>query len=90
METTTKRGRPKDPRVTARDELVRALIEAHGQTFGQGVSRNQIRDQLNLTSSLTWLSLNRLRQRGLVERCMGPTGETVWCLSHAVLAVDPT
>jgi uncharacterized membrane protein len=75
MKTEVKRGRPKDARVAARDEEVRRLIRA----AGRGLSRNEIRDTLDSTNSLIWLSLDRLRRRGLVERCLAD-GEMVWCL----------
>jgi len=75
-ETQVKRGRPKDLKVAARDEAVRRLIvvEERGP-----LSRNDIMHRLDLTAPLTYLSLTRLRSKGLVDKCLDAKGNPVWC-----------
>ncbi len=68
-----KRGRPKSAEVAARDEAVRALVEAEGP-----LSRNEIRDRIESRGTLVWLSLDRLRKLGLVEKCLNAKGKEVW------------
>lgn len=69
-----KRGRPKSAEVAARDEAVRILVEEEGP-----LSRNQIRDRIGSRGALVWLSLDRLRGRGLVTKCLDVKGNAVWC-----------
>ncbi len=74
METSMTRGRPKDLKVAARDEAVRKMVLEQGP-----ISRNEIMDRLDLTGSLTYLSLTRLRSKGLVDTCLDERKHLVWC-----------
>lgn len=74
---TGKRGRPRPLETIRRDEKVLTLLRESPQ------SRNDVWDQLSsdgdiVSESQVWLSLDRLRKRGLVRRCTSDDGHQVW------------
>lgn len=66
------RGRPRPEEAIRRDTSVLALLKKGPLT------RNELRDGLGLTDSITYLSLARLRRQGLVKLCQGPAAERLW------------
>lgn len=62
------------PAVAARDESVFTLLKEQGS-----MTRNQIADTLNLSRSLIYLSLDRLRTSGRAKRCFSEANSyTLW------------
>lgn len=62
------------PAVTDRDERVFNYLKEHGSS-----SRNTIAEALGLPTSLTYLSLYRLREAGQAKRCVSETtNELMW------------
>jgi predicted ArsR family transcriptional regulator len=75
METDEKprRGRPRPAESINRDhQILTRLKEAGPRT------RNQLADDLGLSTSLVYLALSRLRDRGVIKRCLGADGVSVW------------
>jgi len=68
-----RRGAPPDPQVLARDALVAEYLEQHGPT-----TRNALGKALGINVKLVWLSLDRLRNRGVIRKCAGVGSETLW------------
>lgn len=71
-ESRRSRGRPRPEEAIERDTSVLALLKKGPLT------RNELRDGLGLTDSITYLSLARLRREGLVKLCQGPAAERLW------------
>jgi predicted transcriptional regulator len=60
--------------VRTRDQLVYDYLAEHGSS-----SRNTVADELGLSRSLTYLSLDRLRKGGQVKRCMAEdSNDLLW------------
>lgn len=72
MSTDVRRGRPRPQETIERDELVLSLI------VNQPLSRNQIVTLTGVGPSRVWLSLNRLREKGLAKICASGRGYPVW------------
>ncbi len=78
QETGTKtnalgRGRPRPQEAIERDAMVLNYLRRHGPA-----TRNTLRDTLELSDSITYLSLSRLRRQGLVKLCQGAAGDRQW------------
>lgn len=58
------RGRPRPAETIRRDETVLSLLKDHPD----GLRRNDIAELMSLEPIKTWLSLDRLRKLGLVEK----------------------
>lgn len=67
------RGRPRPQETIERDRRVLEQLRAHGPQ-----SRNDLADALGESRSLVWLSLNRLRNDGLVAICTATENAAVW------------
>lgn len=77
MQETTDRngpGRPRDPRVRARDELVYQLIAA-----GTG-SRAALAAAVGVDRPAVALSVQRLKRDGRIRKCPGPAA-IVWVVA---------
>ena len=74
QDTVTKpgRGRPRPSETKSRDDQLRVLLRKGPRT------RNQICEETGLATSIVYLSLDRLRKRGLVKLCQGPAGQRLW------------
>ncbi len=65
------------PAVTARDNAVEDYLREHGP-----MSRNDIADELGLSRSLTYLSLDRLRKSRRAKRCMAEdSNDLLWTVA---------
>jgi len=73
--TTTKRprGRPRPIETIERDEKILKLLQRSGS-----FTRNQIAEALGLDTTITYLSLDRLRRQGRVRKCAGTGSNTLW------------
>lgn len=69
------RGRPRPAETIRRDERVMELVRDHGGR----ITRAQVMEELDLTASLAWLSLARLRKDGRLVRCIVGREQT-WCV----------
>jgi hypothetical protein len=72
------RGRPRPAETIRRDDTILSLLQDHPD----GLTRNAIAEAMNLNKSRTYLSLDRLRRRGLAEKT-SPEGsdadkDTLW------------
>lgn len=77
-EQRPRRGRPRPEETVRRDETILQLLKDHPD----GLSRNDLAELMNLNTSKTWLSLNRLRNDGLADK-VNPEGsqadkDTLW------------
>jgi predicted ArsR family transcriptional regulator len=70
---TPRRGRPRPEDTIERDRQVLDLLIEEGP-----LPRNQIADRLGTTHTLAYLALTRLRNRGLVKRCLEQDGSSIW------------
>lgn len=72
------RGRPRPAETIRRDETVLALLKDHPD----GLRRNDLAELMDLEPIKTWLSLDRLRKRGLIEKAHPDTSradkDTLW------------
>lgn len=65
------------PAVTNRDEQIYDYLKEHGP-----MSRNDLSDQLGISRSLTYLSLDRLRSAGRAKRCLTEQSSyTMWTVN---------
>lgn len=74
---TGSRGRPRPLETIRRDESILNLVGDKPR------SRNDLWSELtaggdSVSTSQVWLSLDRLRKRGLVRRCTTKSGQQVW------------
>lgn len=58
------RGRPRPAETVERDDKILAMLRA----CPDGLLRNEIAEEMGLNKSKTYLSLDRLRRRGLAEK----------------------
>lgn len=72
-ETTRPRGRPRPDETMDRDDTIEKLLQTRG-----AMTRNEIADELELTTTLTYLSLDRLRRQGRAKKCAGTGSNTLW------------
>lgn len=72
------RGRPRPTETIRRDETILQLLRDNPD----GLLRNDIAEMMNLNKSKTYLSLDRLRRRGLAEKVSPETSnadkDTLW------------
>ena len=72
------RGRPRPAETIRRDETILQLLRDNPS----GLMRNDIADMMNLNKSKTYLSLDRLRRRGLADKVSPETSnadkDTLW------------
>lgn len=68
-----RRGRPRPVDSIARDGMILHLLKERGPQ-----TRNEIAAGLELSTSLTYLALTRLRGQGAVKRCLQADGSSVW------------
>lgn len=66
------RGRPRPSETMKRDEQIMELLRTGPRT------RNQICKETGLTTSIVYLSLDRLRKRDQVRLCQGRAAERLW------------
>lgn len=72
MATATRRGRPRDPQVIARDEQIYRLI-------AQGVeSRSALAAATGHDRDTVYLSCKRLQKACRIRTCLGSNGAGVW------------
>jgi DNA-binding transcriptional regulator YhcF (GntR family) len=74
QQTATRPGRPRDPKVQARDELVYQLI-AQGTA-----SRRALAQATGLDRPTIALSVQRLKRAGLIRTC-ADSGTIVWSVN---------
>ncbi|WP_329336041.1 hypothetical protein OG252_12970 [Streptomyces sp. NBC_01352] len=76
MQQTTPRrvGRPRDPRVEARDERIYQLI-AQGTDSRSGLAYASGHDR-----DAVYLSCKRLQNQGRIRQCLGSNGAVVWSI----------
>lgn len=67
-----RKGRPRSPETIARDGAIMSLLA------GGPRSRNAIAEALGISKSLTSIAINRLKDAGLVRRCVSDDGANVW------------
>jgi hypothetical protein len=72
MTASRRPGRPRDPRVAARDEQVYTFI-ASGTA-----SRSELAAATGYDRDAIFLSCKRLRQAGRIEQTLGPNGTINW------------
>lgn len=75
-ETKRPRGRPRPEESIRRDKAILKALEDIGP-----LSRNDLSERLNLSHSLVYLALERLRRQGLVRRCLLAGRSPVWIVS---------
>lgn len=72
------RGRPRPTETIRRDETILQLLRDNPS----GLLRNDIAEMMSLNKSRTYLSLDRLRRRGLAEKVSPETSnadkDTLW------------
>ena len=72
------RGRPRPAETIRRDETILQLLRDNPN----GLLRNDIADMMGLNKSRTYLSLDRLRRRGLAQKISPETSQadkdTLW------------
>lgn len=66
------RGRPRPQATIERDEKIMEYLRAHGPQ-----TRNDLSAALLLPKTVTYLALNRLRDKGLVRICAAQGGPNV-------------
>lgn len=71
--TAAKRGRPRPQETLSRDGELHQLLEDRGP-----LTRSALAEQSGIPSSLVYLSLTRLKRRGLIRRFLSDTGESTW------------
>jgi len=71
-ETKRGRGRPRPLVAIQRDAMILELLKKGPKT------RNEICKETGLTTSIVYLSLDRLRKRDQVKLCQGPAAERLW------------
>lgn len=71
-EAKRERGRPRPAEAIQRDEWILNTLD------GGPLTRNQLCKVTGLATSIVYLSLSRLRRRGLVKLCQGPSAERLW------------
>lgn len=77
MQQTTQRriGRPRDPQVEARDEVIYRLI-------ADGVSsRKALADATGHDRDAVYLSCRRLKKQERIRQCLGENGSVVWSVA---------
>ena len=76
QQTVTPRpGRPKDPRVQARDEEIYRLIS-------EGVaSRSELAAASGHDRDAVYLSCKRLEKQDRIRKCLGAQGAAVWAVA---------
>lgn len=67
------RGRPRPQDTISRDDKILKLLSESGPK-----TRNDVSEALDISHSLTYLSLDRLRRNGHVRRCLQDDGSSVW------------
>lgn len=67
------RGRPRPDETMDRDDTIEQLLQTRG-----AMTRNEIAEELNLTTTLTYLALDRLRRQGRAKKCAGTGSNTLW------------
>ena len=76
QQTTTRRiGRPRDPQVAARDEVIYQLI-ADGTA-----SRSALATATGHDRDAVYLSCKRLQTQGRIRPCLGANGAAVWTIA---------
>lgn len=68
-----RRGRPRPEDAIKRDRQIKALLDSEGP-----MTRNAIAETLNISTSLAYLALDRLRGDKVVKRCLRADGSSVW------------
>lgn len=75
QETARRPGRPRNPAVEARDELVYRLI-ADGTSSRSALAAATGFDRPTIT-----LSVQRLKRAGRIRPCLGTNGAAVWAVA---------
>lgn len=73
MDGKRTRGRPRPDETIKRDDSIETLLNERGP-----LTRNQVAEELNLTPTLAYLALDRLRRQRRVRKCAGTGSSTVW------------
>lgn len=68
-----RRGRPRPDETIARDNTIEKLLREQGS-----MTRNDIAEKLGLDTTITYLSLDRLRRQARVKKCAGTGSSTLW------------
>ena len=75
QQTARRPGRPRDPQVAERDEVIYQLI-------AQGVSsRSDLASATGHDREIVSLSCKRLQTAGRIRPCLGPHGSVVWSVA---------
>jgi hypothetical protein len=75
QETARRPGRPRDPQVQARDELIYQLI-----TEGTA-SRSALAAATGHDRDAVYLSCKRLQNQGRIRQCLGDNGAVIWSVA---------